>query len=519
MIDGAEKTGEELRLKVKGAYKRFGATVALDGVDLDLRVGEVHAVIGENGAGKSTLMKALSGAHELDEGEIWLDGEVYRPANPNEGRRAGVSMIYQELSLAQHLSVMENITLGVEPTRRGLMRWGEVKRIARDALAEVGKGELPLKKVVRELSNAEKQLVEIARSVATGCRVLVLDEPTSSLSQKDTEQLFTLIRKMKSEGVSIIYISHFLEEVKAVCDRFTVLRDGASVGTGDVATTEQSEIVNMMVGRDVTEMYPRQVHERGELMLEVKGLKGEGGVPKGVNFELYRGEVVGIAGVIGAGRTEMLRSIFELDEVEEGEVKVGAYVGPASPSMRWLQGMGMVSEDRKFEGLAVGLPIADNVVMSQLEGLGPMGLVTRGGLSRACKPWVEKIPIKCASVFAKVDSLSGGNQQKVALARLLHSDADVMLLDEPTRGIDVGSKAQIYTMIDELARGAFGDAVGGGKPKAILIVSSYLPELLGICDRIGVMCRGELGPLREAKGLDEHQIMLEATGLGDSHAG
>ncbi|QQE13986.1 sugar ABC transporter ATP-binding protein [Planctomycetota bacterium] len=499
-------------MRVNGACKSFGPTVALDQVDLDLREGEVHAVIGENGAGKSTLMKALSGAHELDAGQMWLDGSEYHPANPQAGRAAGVSMIYQELSLAQHLSVKENILLGVEPTWHGLMKWKEVRQRAAETLAGVGRPDIPLDAPVNELSNAEQQLVEIARSLATGCRVLVLDEPTSSLTQSDTEKLFALIRRLKGQGVSILYISHFLEEVQAVCDRFTVLRDGASVGGGIVAETSTDQIVAMMVGRDVEEMYPKSEHVAEEVMLSVSDLHGEEDMPHDASFELHRGEVVGIAGVIGAGRTEMLRSIFSLDEVESGEVKVGAYVGPASPSMRWLQGMGMVSEDRKREGLAVGLSIADNVVMSRMDNLGPMGLVTRGGLQSACTPWIEKIPIKCSSAFAKVDSLSGGNQQKVALARLLHSDVDVLLLDEPTRGIDVGSKAAIYKMIDELARGEYGDS---SKKRAVVIVSSYLPELLGICDRIGVMCRGKLGTVRPANETDEQQIMREATGTGD----
>ncbi|QDU33380.1 Galactose/methyl galactoside import ATP-binding protein MglA [Poriferisphaera corsica] len=500
------------RLKIENAIKHFGQTIALDGVDLELMPGEIHAIIGENGAGKSTLMKALSGAHKLDTGKMWLDGQSYKPLSPHDGRSSGVSMIYQELSLAQHLSVKENILLGVEPNYRGLINWPKVKRQANQALEGVGRPDINLDLPVMELSNAEQQLVEIARSLATGCKVLVLDEPTSSLTQSDTQKLFSMMRTLKKQGVSILYISHFLEEVKEVCDNFTVLRDGVSVGNGSVAETSTDEIVSMMVGRDVKQMYPKSKHDVDEVVLTVRSLQGEHRKPEEVSFELHRGEVLGIAGVVGAGRTEMLRAIFSLDEIKKGDVKVAGFIGHASPSARWLHGVGMVSEDRKFEGLATGLSIADNIVMSSMKNLGPLGFITRRGLLKASKPWIEKIPIKCADAFAAVDSLSGGNQQKVAIARLLHADVDVMLLDEPTRGIDVGSKAAIYEMIDQLACGKYD---GDGRKRAVLIVSSYLPELLGICDRIAVMCRGQLGPAKPISECNELQIMREATGTGD----
>jgi len=499
---------EPTRLRMRGVRKRFGATVALGGVDLDVRAGEVHALVGENGAGKSTLMKILSGALAPDEGRMWLDGAGYRPRNPADGRRAGVAMIYQELSLAPHLSVAENLLLGVEPALGPFVRWGELRRRAAEALRRIGHADLALDAVVGRLPVAEQQLVEIARSLAVGCRVLVLDEPTSSLARADIERLFTLVRRLRAEGHAVVYISHVLEEVMEISDRVTVLRDGLCVGSGPTAGARVGDIVARMVGREVEELYPRSKRTPGETVLVVDRLAG-GRLPREASLELRRGEVLGIAGLLGAGRTELLRAVFGLDPVREGAVRVHAHVGPASPARRWAQGVGFVSEDRKSEGLALGLTLADNLTLARLRGLGPLGLVTPGGRDRASRPWIARMGIRCASPRQPVRDLSGGNQQKVAIARLLHAESDLLLLDEPTRGIDVGSKAQIYELIDALAA---GDAATGRAPRAVLLVSSYLPELLGVCDRIAVMRRGRLGPARPVAEIDEHRIMMEATG-------
>jgi ribose transport system ATP-binding protein len=507
----ARQAAPYARLRMEGVRKRFGATIALGGVDLAVRAGEVYALVGENGAGKSTLMKILAGAHQPDAGRMWLDGEPYQPRTPADGRRAGVAMIYQELSLAPHLSVMENILLGMEPTFGPFVRRGEVRRRAADALRQVGRPDMPLEKPVYRLSVAEQQLVEIARSVAIGCRVLVLDEPTSSLARQDIRKLFEMVRRLRASGHSVVYISHVLEEVKEISDRFTVLRDGHSVGHGATADADVNDIIAMMVGRTVDELYPRSARTPGEVVLRLSGLGGVK-LPISASLELRRGEVLGIAGLVGAGRTELLRAIFGLDRVRRGQIRIGSYIGPASPNRRWAQGLGMVSEDRSREGLAVGLSVADNLTMSRLQGLGPFGLVTPAGQARAAAPWIKRLAILCTSAAQRVSDLSGGNQQKVALARLLHADVDVLLLDEPTRGIDVGSKAQIYKLIDELA---VGDPAKDRPPKAVLLISSYLPELLGVCDRIAVMCRGRLGPARPVGELDEHQIMLEATGAAE----
>ncbi|MBI1338008.1 MAG: ATP-binding cassette domain-containing protein [Phycisphaera sp.] len=508
MLDVPPQHALKPRLEMHGVHKSFGATLALRGVDLSVQPGEVHGLIGENGAGKSTLMKVLSGAHAPDRGTLALDGQSYAPRSPLHARRQGVAMIYQELSLAPHLTVMENILLGIEPTTGPFMRWAECRRIARNALNQVGLDHVQPTAIVGHLSIAQQQLVEIARAVAMDCRVLVLDEPTSSLTRKDIANLFTLIRKLKATGHAVVYISHFLEEVREVCDNFTVMRDGQTVGGGKVGEVPNGRIIAMMVGREVTDLYPRSPRTPGEVVLEIDHLAGPV-KPIDASLRLHRGEVLGIAGLVGAGRTELLRTVFGLDQARSGRVKVMANIGGAAPATRWRQGVGMVSEDRKTEGLALGMSIADNMTLSRLEGLGPMRTVMPSRQRRAAQPWIEKVPIKCASAGQAVGDLSGGNQQKVAIARLLHHDADVWLLDEPTRGIDVGSKAQIYRLIDELA---LGDPATGRKPRAVLMVSSYLPELLGVCDRIAVMSRGVLGQPRKVKEWNEHELMVEATG-------
>ncbi len=494
-------TDSQPLLKMQGVRKRFGATIALDGVDLHVNGGEVLALVGENGAGKSTLMKVLSGAHAPDEGQMWLSGELYAPKNPLEARKRGVAMIYQELSLAPHLSVAENILLGLEPTRGPLLDGAAMKNKASDALKQVGLSHVSPQIIVAKLSVAERQLVEIARAVALNSRVLVLDEPTSSLTQKDIARLFDLVRNLKAQGRAVIYISHFLEEVKALSDRFTVLRDGKSVGGGVTAHTEPPQIIALMVGRDVKDLYPRSPRTPGEVVLDISALSGAE-KPVGASLQLRRGEVLGIAGLVGAGRTELLRTIFGLDAVKSGEIKVESYSGAAKPARRWNQGMGMVSEDRKIEGLALELSIAENLTMTKMPAF-----FSPQKRDQNAREWADKLLVKRRDVAQNIGDLSGGNQQKVAIARLLYHGADVLLLDEPTRGIDVGSKAEIYRVIDQLA-------VAG---KAILMVSSYLPELLGTCDRIAVMSRGHLHPARPVEEVDEHSIMTEATGteIGD----
>jgi ribose transport system ATP-binding protein len=504
-----ELNNECPRLQMSGISKSFGATRALRDVSLEVSPGEILALVGENGAGKSTLMKVLSGAHQPDSGEMRVDGESYKPKNPLEARNSGVAMIYQELSLAPHLTVMENILLGVEPTSGPFVKWGEIKRRASDALSQIGLGDVDPKTEVRNLSIARQQMVEIARAIALDCKVLVLDEPTSSLTRGDIEQLFALINRLKARDISVIYISHFLEEVKEISDRITILRDGQSVGSKDTENVEADEIVAMMVGREVSDLYPRSPRgSDGEVVLNVSDLSGVS-KPQSASLTVRRGQVFGIAGLVGAGRTEMMRAIFGLDKVKSGQITVGTFSGHANPASRWRSGVGMVSEDRKQEGLALNLSIADNITLPKLGGLGIGRFVFPSRQQQTSKQWIKKVEVKCQGPGQPVSALSGGNQQKIAIARLLHADVDLLLLDEPTRGIDVGSKAQIYKLIDELAS---GDASTGRPPKAVLLISSYLPELLGVCDQIAVMDRGRLSDSRPVAQWDEQKLMMVATG-------
>ncbi len=490
------------RFAMRGIRKVFGATIALDGVDLSVNQGEICGLIGQNGAGKSTLMSVLSGALQPDAGEMWIEGRPFTPHSPIDARRAGVAMIYQELSLAPHLSVMENIMMGAEPMRLGLVDWPRMRDMATRALAALGHTDIPPDALVGSLSVAAQQIVEIARAIAVGSRVLVLDEPTSSLGRADVEHLFELLRHLKSQGHAIVYISHFIEEVKTVADRYMVLRDGRNAGGGDTAAATHDDIVALMVGQSVGNLFPRSPRTCGEAILEVDALE-----PWSASFTLHRGEIFGVAGVLGSGRTRLLRTLFGLEPVRSGRVRVGLYSGAARPHERWTQGMGLLSEDRKEEGLALTLDVADNVTMSKLSPFGPAGLLFRARQRRAAARWISELSIKCAGPWQKAGELSGGNQQKIAIARLLHHDVDILVLDEPTRGIDVGSKAQIYRLIDALVADA-----PGHKTRAVLMVSSYLPELLGLCDRIAVMQRGRLGDAVPAASLTEHELLMAVTG-------
>ncbi len=491
---------------MRGITKSFGATQALRDVSLEVRAGEVMALIGENGAGKSTLMKVLSGAHTADAGTMELAGQPYAPRGPHAARLAGVAMIYQELTLAPHLSVEDNIMLGQEETTWGWLRRDRQHQRVRQALALLGHGDLRPETPVGHLSVGAGQLVEIARALVHDAKVIVFDEPTSSLTAADVEHLFQVIRKLRSSGLGIVYISHFLEEVRAVCDRCTILRDGQSVGTADLKEISEAQIVALMVGRSVDELFPRVPHTPGEVILSLDGLFGER-IPRDVWLDLRRGEILGIAGLVGAGRTELLRTLFGLDGVRSGQVRIAGLsrvrvFHGGSPREMIAAGMGFVSEDRKGEGLAQNLSIEDNATYSRLAPYSFFGWLRLGRRRRAVREWMKRLSIRALSPEQEVQSLSGGNQQKVAIARVLHQEADILLLDEPTRGIDVGTKAEIYRLI--------GQAAAEGK--AIIFVSSYLPELLAICDRIGVMSRGTLREIRPAAEWTEEQVMACAIG-------
>ena len=490
------------RLRLERISKAFGATQALRSVSLEVAAGEVHALIGENGAGKSTLLKILSGAHESDAGVMELDGRPYRPAGPLDAREHGVAMIYQEVNLAPHLSVRENILLGLESSTLGWIDAAASRRRAGDALAALGYGHFPLEKAAGEFSIAEQQVIEIARALLTQPRVLIMDEPTSSLTQSDTEKLFDVIGRLRAQGVSIIYVSHFLEECRRACDRYTVLKDGETVGAGEMRDAAVDKLIGLMTGRPVADLYHRTSRQLGSVAVEASSLECPPRL-KAASLRVREGEIFGLAGLVGAGRTDLVRTIFGLDRASAGEVSVfGRQAARETPRQRWNEGVGFLSENRKEEGLMLNQSIRDNITLTKLEAFGRLGWIRDRRQAEAARRWTGELAVKCRDVDQDVGELSGGNQQRVALARLLEHPARILLLDEPTRGIDVGSKAEIYEIIGSLA------AAG----KSVILVSSYLPELLGLCDTIGVMRRGELVAVRPRGEWSESELLRAAVG-------
>jgi len=487
---------------MRNITKRFGPTQALRSVSMQVEAGRVLALIGENGAGKSTLLKILSGAHQADSGQMQLSGQPYNPSgHPQHARQAGVAMIYQELSLAADLSVEDNILLGQSGWKAGLLLRSRQRDRVREALSMVGLTELPPTATVGSLSVATQQLVEIARALVSDARIILFDEPTSSLPQADVERLFGIIRRLKEDRLGIVYISHFLEEVRTIADHYSVLRDGKNVGDGQISNISDDQIIALMVGRDVGELYPKVDHAPGEVVVRVERLLGNP-LPIDVDLELRRGEIFGIAGLVGAGRTELLRCLMALNSRRSGQVTARGKPVRHSIRARMRCGMGLLSEDRKGEGLAQNLSIHENITLSRLDHYSSWGVLNLRRRLRGATQFMQQVAVKATSVHQAVNELSGGNQQKVALARILHQQADVLLLDEPTKGIDVGTKAEIYRMMGELA----------AEGKTIVFVSSYLPELLAVCDRIGVMARGRLVDVRPAQRWSDHEIMRCAVG-------
>jgi ribose transport system ATP-binding protein len=494
------------RLRMTAVQKSFGATRALKNVSFEVAAGEVHALIGENGAGKSTLMKILSGAHQPDAGVVELDGQPFVPANPLHARRNGIAMIYQELTLAPHLNVEENILLGEEPSRLGWLNHSRRRQLARQALAELHHENIPLDAPVNTRTIAEQQVVEIARALIGQPKVLIMDEPTSSLTQVDTQNLFLVIERLRRLNVSVIYISHFLEECQRIADRYTVLRDGESVAQGDMAAADLRQIIRLMVGREISDIYPRAPHSLGEPMLELRAVAGRP-KPQSASLTLRAGEILGLAGLVGAGRTETLRVCFGLDRLYGGAVLVRSKEAThLTPAQRLRSGIGFLSENRKEEGLMLNRSLADNLTLTHYAPLSRCGFIKARRQRQTAQDWMERLDVRARDPGQNVGQLSGGNQQKIALGRLLHHQASILLLDEPTRGIDVGSKAQIYRLLGELA----------AQGKAIIFVSSYLPELLGVCDTIGVMCRGALSEVRPAGNWTEHEIIAAAIGQNEA---
>jgi len=498
-----------IALKLSQIHKSFGPTIALDGVDLELREGEVHALIGENGAGKSTLMNVIAGSLRPDQGTMEINGQPYTPSNPLDARTHGIALIHQELSLCSHLSVAENVLMGIESSRMGWLDRDKLFARTNEVLKTFHHADIRPEKRVGELSVAARQIVEISRAIAARARIILMDEPTSSLQREDVTHLFELIRKLSAEGISVIYISHFLEEVRQISDRFTVLRDGRSVASGEIATTTDDELISKMVGRAQQNLFPvRTPAPRArETILDVRNLAAPP-LLKDATFELRRGEILGIAGLMGSGRTPLLRTIFGLDRLESGSVKVNQKSlppGRSTPAMRLIEGLGYLSEDRKGDGLTLNQSIADNVTVTKFDSCSRFGWLDLSAQRKQTEKLVNSLKIKTQGVQQDVGSLSGGNQQKVIVARLLHQDADILLLDEPTRGIDIGSKAQVYETI----------AACAAENKAVLMVSSYLPELFGMCDRLAVMSRGRLSTVRNIDEWTPESVLLAAIGAAD----
>ena len=494
-------------LEMRGIVKRFPGVLALDHVNLSVRRGEVHALLGENGAGKSTLMKILSGAYSKDEGEILFDGQPVEIHSAQDAQRLNISTIYQELNLTEQLTVAENIFMGRQLMKnRFQVDWRKMYEEAQKLLDELGV-DVNAHALVRDLGVAQKQMVEVAKSLSINSRVLIMDEPTAPLTNREIEVLFDTIRMLKARGVSIIYISHRLEEVMEICDRATIMRDGTNVTELNVADTNLDEIIRYMVGRELKEKFPKIHLEPGKERLRVENIHA-GKQVQGVSLTARAGEILGIAGLVGAGRTETARAIFGMDPKESGEIYVdGQKVEINQPLDAIQAGIGFVTEDRKGEGLVLPLPISQNITLATLEKFGSGVHLNLRQERNTVKEYIDKLGIKTPSMQQLARNLSGGNQQKVVLAKWLLSDSKVIIFDEPTRGIDVGAKIEVYNIINDLIR----------QGVAVVMISSELPEILGMSDRVAVMHQGEItGVFDNDETLTQEKILYYATG-GEKH--
>lgn len=481
--DAASGTSRVPVLELRGISKRFPGVVALDDVAFDLYAGEVHVLVGENGAGKSTLVKILSGIYQPDEGELLLDRTPVKLPDPHAAQQLGISTVHQELNLVPHLDAARNMYLGREPMRgAGVIDWPALYRGATAQLAALGMTFDP-RTQVRRLGVALQQMTEIAKALVTEARVLILDEPTAAITAEEANQLFRIVDELRARGTAIIFISHHLEDAVRIGDRVTVLRDGKRVATLAMAETTPRELIRLMVGRELTQQFPERHVQLGSVALRVEGLQRRG-VLENISFEVRRGEIVGIAGLVGAGRTELARAIFGIDRADGGLVEIhGRAVQITGPRVAIAHGLALLPEDRKQQGLVLPLSVADNVVMAAPDKLSaPPGLVPPAQRIKVADRFIQALRIRTPSARQRVLNLSGGNQQKVVLAKWLLTEADVLFFDEPTRGIDVGAKVEVYRLMNELLeRGA-----------AIVMISSELPEVLGMSDRILVMRSGRI---------------------------
>lgn len=501
LLEESRETAVLPILQAKDIAKRFDGVQALRGVQLEVRPGEIHALLGENGAGKSTLIKIITGLYQQDEGHVFVAGEQMDFSNVRSAHKAGVVALYQELSIVPTISVAENIVLGEgAPSTAGFVRWSELHRRAKAQLTRLNQ-HLPLRKLAGSLSPVQQTMVSVARALMIDAKVLILDEPTAALTDTEINDLFAVLRGLRDEGVAIVYVSHRLEEVFELCDRLTVMRNGRTIMTKDVADSSINEVISTMVGRDQDELYPERGTAGERVVLTVDGLSGRR--VQDVSFEARAGEVIGIGGLAGSGRSELLRLLAGAQKRSGGTVTVadtrvtGRGVGHALEA-----GIALVPEERRSQGVILGASIAENVALANLGAVSPGGVVSGRKIAQLARKALTELQIKASSIRQPVGQLSGGNQQKVVLAKMLARNPQVLLMDEPTRGIDVGTKAEIYRLIRELA------AAG----TTVVAVSSELPELIGLSDRILVMHEGHVAGVLDAATTDEELILTHAYG-------
>jgi len=493
---------DDFVLTAENVTKTFPGTKALSDVKIEVKTGEVHALVGENGAGKSTLMNIISGVFSPDNGSIVFKGKPVRFANPNEALMAGIGFVHQELSLCPDISVAENIYMGrYEKGPLGIIKKKKLFADTQEILKMFKTGIKPEEKV-GDLNIAEQQIVEIAKSLSLKCKLLILDEPTSSLSDSETEILFEIIRKLRSDGISVLYISHRMAEIFDVCDRVTVLRDGYYINTFNVSDVTPKQVVENMVGRELNDFYPQKSQERGETILEVKDFCQKD-VFENINFSLRRGEILGFSGLIGSGRTEVARAVCGIDHFDSGEIIYRENcVSFKNYAEAIRQGICYLTEDRKQQGLFLNLSVKDNVNVTIIDKISKRLMIASKKEAENVKEYVKKLNIKVSDVAQQINSLSGGNQQKTMIAKWLSIDPRVIFMDEPTRGIDVGAKAEIHNMLRTLANAGIG----------IVIISSELPEIIGMCDRVLVMHEGRITGEVQGDEMTEKNIILMASG-------
>ena len=490
-------------LKAEHISKSFAGVHALRDASFELRPGEVHALVGENGAGKSTLIRVFTGAVIPDSGEILLDGAKITENSPSISKSLGIAAIYQQPALFPELTVAENIAIGQEATRfLGMVDWPGRKQRAKELLERVGARINP-EQTAAELSMPQQQLVEIARALGANARVLILDEPTASLSEEDTRNLFRVIRELRESGVGMIYISHRLEELPAIADRVTVLRDGETIETRDMDDVSREQLIRLMVGRELSGVFPKRQVERGDVVFELRGFGSRAAGIRSIDLTIRAGEIVGVAGLVGAGRTELAKTIFGLIAPNSGEMLLrGTPITIGHPSEAIDYHIAYLPEDRRRHGVVLDFPISSNITLASLKRLSGLTGMNFSKEKQIATEYTRRLGVKTPAIYNPVSTLSGGNQQKVALSRWLVTQPDVLILDEPTQGVDVGSKAEIHELMMELAE----------QGVAILLISSEMPELLGMCDRIAVMNGGTIGRVFERTDATQDLILSAALG-------